>query len=402
MPEIDRLMEGLESGLINPFSMTVLLFLAALLSAEVTVRVARVPRIVSLVVAGAAIGWLRSVSATASLMPLPRSLLEVLALVLIFEVGQRVPLSWLRRNPWLLVTSLAESALTFAGVLSILVLTFRIPMVQSVFVGVICMASSPIVVMCVSKDLAARGQIAERALLLSTLSSVYAVLGMQFLLSGYLAANHAELEGAVQPLVQLLGSLVLGTLAAGVLRLYVFLTDARGAVLTIGIVCFCLLLYAAAPPLGISPVLSSLFFGLMIRATDRTHRLLAHQTSEAGVMLSVGYFVLLGASFRWMGTAMTVVIAMAISVLRIGAIVLANSLLARPAALQPGRGALVGLALAPLSSLALILAASLSQHAGLEQASDLASMVILMMAVSGPLLTEWALRRAKESTRQSE
>ena len=199
MPEIDRLMEGLESGLINPFSMTVLLFLAALLSAEVTVRVARVPRIVSLVVAGAAIGWLRSVSATASLMPLPRSLLEVLALVLIFEVGQRVPLSWLRRNPWLLVTSLAESALTFAGVLSILVLTFRIPMVQSVFVGVICMASSPIVVMCVSKDLAARGQIAERALLLSTLSSVYAVLGMQFLLSGYLAANHAELEGAVQP-----------------------------------------------------------------------------------------------------------------------------------------------------------------------------------------------------------
>ena len=119
-------------------------------------------------------------------------------------------------------------------------------------------------------------------------------------------------------------------------------------------------------------------------------------------MLAVGYFVLLGASFRWMGTAMTVVIAMAISVLRIGAIVLANSLLARPAALQPGRGALVGLALAPLSSLALILAASLSQHAGLEQASDLASMVILMMAVSGPLLTEWALRRAKESTRQSE
>jgi hypothetical protein len=255
VPEIDRLMEGLESGLINPFSITVLLFLAALFCAEVTVRLARVPRIVSLVAAGAAIGWLRGVSATASLMPLPRSLLEILALVLIFEVGQRVPLSWLRRNPWLLVTSVAESALTFAGVQSILVLVFRIPMVESLFVSVICMASSPIVVMCVSKDLAARGQIAERALLLSTLSSVYAVLGMQFLLSGYLAANNAELERAAQPLVQLLGSFVLGTLAASVLRLYVFLTGARGAVLTIGIVCFCLLLYAAAPPLGISPVI---------------------------------------------------------------------------------------------------------------------------------------------------
>lgn len=402
MPAIDQLIDGLESGLINPFSITVLLFLAALLSAEVTVRLTRVPRIVALVVAGAAIGWLRSVSATASLMPLPRSLLEVLALVLIFEVGQRVPLSWLRRNPWLFVTSLAESALTFVGVLSILVLVFRAPMLQSVFVSVICMASSPIVVMCVSKDLAARGQIAERALLLSTLSSVYAVLGMQFLLSGYLAANHAELDRAIEPLVQLFGSFLLGTLAAGVLRLYVLLTDAAGAMLTIGIVCFCLLIYAAAPQLGISPVLASLSFGLMVRATDRTHRLLAHQTSEVGVMLSIGYFVILGASFRWTGSAMTVAIATAISILRIGAKVLANSLLARRAALQPERGVLVGVALAPLSSLALILAASLSQHAGLEQASGLAAMVIFMMAVFGPLLTEWALRRAKEPTRQSE
>jgi Kef-type K+ transport system membrane component KefB len=399
--EIERLIDGLESGLINPFSVTVLLFLAALLSAEVTVRLAHVPRIVSLVVAGAAIGWLRSVNATASLMPLPRSFLEVLALVLIFEVGQRVPLSWLGRNPWLLVTSLAESSLSFVCILSMLVLAFRIPMVESVFVSVICMTSSPIVVMCVSKDLAARGQIAERALLLSTLSSVYGVLGMEFLLSGYLAANHADLARAMEPLIQLFGSFALGTLAAGVLRLYVLLTDAAGAVLTIGIVCLCLLLYAAAPRLGISPVLASLSFGLMVRATDRTHRLLAHQTSEAGVMLSIGYFVVLGASFRWVGSAATVAIAFAISTLRIGAKVVANSMLARPAALHADRGALVGLALAPLSSLALLLAASLSEHAGLERASDLAAMVIFMMAVAGPLLTELALRRAKEPTRQS-
>jgi Kef-type K+ transport system membrane component KefB len=400
VPDIDSLIAGLESGLINPFSITVLLFLAALVAAELIVRFARVPRIVSLVVAGAAIGWLRDASATASLMPLPRSLLEVLALVLIFEVGQRVPLSWPGRNPWLLATSLAESALSFVAVLAVLVVVFRIPMVDGIFVGVICMASSPIVVMCVNKDLAARGQIAERALLLSTLSSVYAVLAMQFLLSGYLAANHAEPGRALQPLVQLFGSFVIGTLAAGLLRLYVLLTDARAAVLTIGIVCCSLLLYAAAPPLGMSPVLSALFFGLMVRATDRTHRLLAHQTSEAGVMLSIGYFVILGASLRWTGSALAA--AAVVALLRIGAKVAANAWLARPAALQPERGALVGLALAPLSSLALILAAGLSQHAGLERASELGGMIILLMAVFGPLMTEWALRRAKETTRPSE
>lgn len=402
MPDIDGLLEGLKSSLINPFTITVLLFLAALLAAEVTVRLLRVPRIVALVIAGAAIGWLRNASATASLMPLPTSLLEVLALVLIFEVGQRVPLSWLRRNPWLLVTSVAESALAFFGVLLVLVLVCRIPVIDSVFVSAICMASSPIVVMCVGKDLAARGQISERALLLSTLSSVYSVLAIQFLLSGYMAANHAELERAIQPVVQLLGSFLLGACAAGALRVYVLLTDAAGAMLTIGIVCLCLLLYAAAPPLGISPVLSALFFGLTVRATDRTQRLLAHQTSEVGFMISIGYFVILGASLHWSGSALAAVIATAISIVRIGAKVAANAALARPAALQPERGALVGLALAPLSSLALIMAISVSQHPGLEQASELAVMVILMMAVFGPLLTEWALRRAKEPTRHSQ
>jgi Kef-type K+ transport system membrane component KefB len=149
-----------------------------------------------------------------------------------------------------------------------------------------------------------------------------------------------------------------------------------------------------------SPALSALFFGLMVRATDRTHRLLAHQTSEAGVVLSIGYFVILGASLRWSGSALGA--AIVVSLLRIAAKVGANAWLARPAALQPERGALVGLALAPLSSLALILAASLSEHAGLERASELGGMIILLMAVFGPLMTEWALRRAKETTRQSE
>ena len=241
MPAIDRLTDGLESGLINPFSITVLLFLAALLSAEVTVRVAHVPRIVALVVAGAAIGILRSVNATASLMPLPRSLLEVLALVLIFEVGQRVPLSWLRRNPWLLVTSLAESALTFVGVLSMLVLVFRTPMVESVFVGVICMTSPPIVVMCVSKDLAARGQIAERALSCRRSPVCTPFSACNFFSP---AIGPPITQNWTSPSSRWLSCsdrFVLGTVAAGVLRLYVLLTDAAGAVLTIGIVCFCLL-----------------------------------------------------------------------------------------------------------------------------------------------------------------
>ena len=119
-------------------------------------------------------------------------------------------------------------------------------------------------------------------------------------------------------------------------------------------------------------------------------------------MVAIAYFVLLGASFQWTGSAATVAMATAISILRIAAKVIANALLAPPAALHSRRGALVGLALAPLSSLALIMATSISRHPGLERASELAATVILMMAVLGPLLTGAALRWAKEPTRQAE
>src|SRR5439155_13517107 len=134
-------------------------FFAALLVAEAAVRVLRVPRIAALVVAGALIGALRRSSEAAALMPLPRVLLEALAMVLLFEVGQRVPLGWLRRNPWLIAASLGECLLTFVAIYALLALVFSFAPFDCAFVAALCMTASPIVVMAVSKDLRARGQV---------------------------------------------------------------------------------------------------------------------------------------------------------------------------------------------------------------------------------------------------
>jgi Kef-type K+ transport system membrane component KefB len=380
-------------------AVTALLFFGALLLAEAAVGAMRAPRIAALVLAGAALGWLRSGNQAAALMPLPSVLLEALAMVLLFEVGQRVPLAWIRNNPWLLAASVGEAAATFGAVFALLAYGFALPQIECVFVGVICMAASPIVVMSVSKDLGARGQVAERALLFSTLSSIYAVLVMQLLVSAYLAVAHVQLDVALQPLFQLFGSFLLGACAAGVLRLYAFITRARAAVLTIGIICCCVLLYAYAPPLGLSPMLSALFFGLVVRATDRTHSLLSHQTSETGAVLSLAYFIILGASFAWLDSATIAVIAAAIVAVRVLAKVAANALFALPSALQPLKGTMVGIALTPLSSLALMLTASIARQPGLERATGIGSAVVLIAAILGPVATELALRWAGEPTR---
>ena len=394
------LLSTLKAAIVTPLAVTTLLFFAALLVAEAAVRAVRVPRIAALVLAGAVIGWLRSGNRAATLMPVPSVLLEALAMVLLFEVGQRVPLAWIRSNPWLLAASIGEAGATFGVVFAVLAYGFAIPQIECVFVGVICMAASPIVVMSVSKDLGARGQVSERALLFSTLSSVYAVLAMQLLVSAYLAAAHVQLSVALQPLLLLFGSFLAGACAAGVLRLYAFITHARGAVLTIGIICCCVLLYALAPPLGLSPILSALFFGLVVRGTDRTHSLLSHQTSETGVVLSLAYFIILGASLTWIDSWAIAQIATAIVVVRMLAKVAANALFALPSALRPAKGAIVGVALTPLSSLALMLAASVARQPGLQQVAEIGAAVVLITAILGPVMTEVAFRWAGEPTRR--
>jgi len=389
----------MKAVLVTPLAITALLFFAALLLAEAAVRVLRVPRITALVVAGVLIGALRRSSEVAALMPLPRVLLEALAMVLLFEVGQRVPLGWLRRNPWLIAASLGESAVTFIAICAVLVLGFAIPLFDSAFVAVICMTASPIVVMTVSKDLGARGQVSERSLLYCTLSSVYAVLLVQFFLAGYRAAAHVDITSVVQPVYLLAGSFLLGALAAAALRLYAMITRARGPLLTIGIICCCVLLYAYAPPLALSPILSALFFGLIVRGTDRTHSVLSHQTSEIGAVLTFAYFILVGASLTWLDSWTLAGVAVAVAAVRLLAKVGANAALASPSALSAAKGALVGIAGAPLSSLALTLTASVAQQPELKHAAEISGAVVLLMAILGPAFTELALRRAGEPTR---
>ena len=389
----------MKAVLVTPLAITALLFFAALLLAEAAVRVLRVPRITALVVAGVLIGALRRSSEVAALMPLPRVLLEALAMVLLFEVGQRVPLGWLRRNPWLIAASFGESAVTFIAICAVLVLGFAIPLFDSAFVAVICMTASPIVVMTVSKDLGARGQVSERSLLYCTLSSVYAVLLVQFFLAGYRAAAHVDITSVVQPVYLLAGSFLLGALAAAALRLYAMITRARGPLLTIGIICCCVLLYAYAPPLALSPILSALFFGLIVRGTDRTHSVLSHQTSEIGAVLTFAYFILVGASLTWLDSWTLAGVAVAVAAVRLLAKVGANAVLASPSALSAAKGALVGIAGAPLSSLALTLTASVAQQPELKHAAEISGAVVLLMAILGPAFTELALRRAGEPTR---
>jgi NhaP-type Na+/H+ or K+/H+ antiporter len=387
-------------ALVSQLAVAAALFLGALLLAETAVRRLRVPRIAALVISGAFIAWLRPRLGLAAAPPVPAPLLEALASALLFEVGQRVPLGWIRANPWIVAASFLDAATAFLAVFVAVHWLFGHPRLESLFVASLCMAASPVVVLSVSKDLGARGQVTERALLVSTLTSVYAALLLQVLESASLAAAHAGIEIALAPLVQLAGAFVLGAVAAALLRVYAFLTGARGAALTVGMLSICLLLYAAAVRLGFAPVVAALFFGLVVRATDTGPRLGAHESTETSAVLAMAYFILLGAALVATGFQHGLALALGVAAVRLLAKVGVHTAFAMPSALRPVKGAVLGLALCPLTMLAPLLGADADRVPGLRQAVDTCAAVVLVLAILGPISTEIALRLAREPTRR--
>lgn len=195
-----------------------LALLAAGLCGELCFRAWRLPRIsgyavIGLIAGAAGFGVIDAQSATAA-----RPLLDVALGLLLFELGSRLDLRWIRRNPWLILSSVAEATLTFALVLPVL-LFLKVPLMVATVLAAIAMATSPAMVIQLKTELRAEGQVTQRLLTLTALNSMYAVV-IEKLVSSWL---HQEVYGNVyatilQPLYLLVGSLVLAYLLARTCR----------------------------------------------------------------------------------------------------------------------------------------------------------------------------------------
>src|SRR5689334_14509335 len=88
------------------------LFVAGLLG-ELCYRAWRLPRISGYAVIGLVAGASGFGAIDAGVGGTLRLLLDVALGLLLFELGSRLDLRWIRRNPWLVASSLAEASLTF-------------------------------------------------------------------------------------------------------------------------------------------------------------------------------------------------------------------------------------------------------------------------------------------------
>lgn len=381
---------------VDPILGLALLLALAVVAAEVLYRRVRVPRLCGLMLVGALAGpsWLRLIERT-ELDPW-KPLLDLAIAMLVFELGSRIRLRWLFDNPMMALSCLLESVLAGLAVMLSL-MWLGVSALSAAAVGAVAMSTSPVIIMGVMHESKPRGQVSERLLVMTAINSVMSILALKVWRVIAATPGHDLTEVALGALWVVLGSVVLGALCALILeKLSPLVRDTPSMpVLQIALVVSASLL---AMHWTLSPLLSLLVASVVARNRMRHGLAVEAQFGSAGTALCTLLFICLGMllTLNDLSTLWPWVLVI------IGARLLGKAValiaLARPSGLSLRQALALTLALQPMSSLAVLLAADTFAWAGHLPGvdTDIINALLIattLMQLTGPLWTTGSLRK---------
>ena len=374
------------------------LLVAGMLGGE-TARHFRLPRIIGYVLIGFLLAPIVERMKIGPLIDEARIFVDLALGLVLFDLGRRMDLTWMRRDWTLAATGLLESVLTFCAVFFTL-LYFDFPSVKAGLAAAIAIATSPAVVLLISQDLRSEGQVTARALNLVALNSLLASIISTILLASAHYEMRLDLETAVlHPLYLFLGSLMLGGVMASLTRVLARSVDKSKDLHFTLIAGMVVAAVGIATLLKLSVILALLAFGLFARNAERAHDLLSVDLGRASRLLYIVLFVITGASLPVAALASAGWLALAF----VGARALGK--IVGVAAIAPFSGLrlrqVAGLAatLMPMSSLALLLQHDITKLFP-QFGQDLAVVVVggvIVMELIGPLAVQFGFKLAGEA-----
>jgi Kef-type K+ transport system membrane component KefB len=367
---------------------------------EAVRRVLRLPRITGYAAAGLALG-------PGGLGLIDRPVLEELGVfadvavgLVLFELGQRLDLAWLRRTPALALMGVAESLGAAALVFFTLHYYFDLVPLAAGVAAAIAVSTSPAVLMRVAADLRAEGQVTERALIVTAINGVLAFLALTVLIPWL----HFEYRGGwltmlTHPLYLLGGSAALAVVAGWLTLRLAGLIGKSPERQFIAVIAMVVMTVGIAIALKLSVLLALLGMGALVRNADREHHLVVVDSGNAGQLFYVCLFVISGASLDLALLATAGAAGLAFVLVRFAGKAVGVLALAPLVGLEWRKGVLLATALAPMSGLAVVL---VHQTAALypEIRASVAPVVlaaVVILELAGPVATQFALRRAGEA-----
>ncbi|QOY94002.1 cation:proton antiporter [Massilia sp. UMI-21] len=319
--------------------------------------------------------------------------------LILFELGYRINLRWLRHNPWIGVAGLAESLLTFVLVY-LVALAFGTSQLIALMMAALSMGTSPATIVRVINEQRSSGQVTERVLHLTAQNCVLAVFAFNAIVGFWIFHTFDAVGEALwQSLVMLLGSALVGALfGVSVPALLRAIRNPRQDA-TVAFALAIVLLVALCDAGTLSPYIAALFFGLTAR-----HRRIAFSQAQRnfgtlGEVLTVLLFLYAASTLDWRQVAGGSALAIVVVLVRQLAKTAGVTAFAHLSGVSWRKGALTGLGLAPLSVFVILLIEH-ARHAGVHVVEELRAMaaVTMLLEVFGPVIIQRALVWARESS----
>jgi len=362
-------------------------------------RVLKVP-IIGLIVTGVLLGPSGFNLIIPEILDSMRSFVDVSVGLILFEVGRRVDLHWLRRERWLLCTGVTESLFSFL-LLYFTLGWFGLNPILAAIGASIGVCTSPAVLLLVSRDLRAEGQVTERALSLVAINSAFAFFLFTLSLS-YLHLKHtSDLYTLVlHPLYLLVGSVALSwAMSRGTLKLCRWLgrREELQFILLVGVM---LLTTGIAHQLKLPVLLTLLLLGMMSRTMDRGRFMTAVDFGSAGQLCFVVLFVYAGTTLMLSRFVDVIGIAAAFIAVRFAAKSVVVMLFSRISGLKMKQAGLLCTSLLPMSGVAIVMvqsATTISPDFGTKLSTVILAAVAILDLI-GPFAAQFSLRLAGEAS----
>jgi Kef-type K+ transport system membrane component KefB len=383
----------------SPALWLALSLVVAVLVGEALVRYARMPRIVGYTGTGLLLG-----PGGLNLIPqLPdagwRLVVDLALGILLFELGSRVNLRWLKANPWIAATSLLEASATFVAVFCLLS-WFGVPSIAAVVVATIMIATSPAIAVRTVTEARAQGQVTDRLLLMAALNCIYAVVFHKLAVAlMYGEAGMGLIHSILPPLYLISGSALLAWLFGITferIHHHVGRHEETFSFILFGMIAFATIMAAT---LKLSPILVLLAAGLITRYQRRRTRTFPPHFGSAGAVLVVLMFIANGLAADLGGLRSGLGLVLALIGVRLVTKGLAVLMLGHYSGIGLRQATALGIALAPMSSVALLL--TLDTNALFPAFASGMGLIlmscIVILEFAGPILVKKALRFAGET-----
>jgi Kef-type K+ transport system membrane component KefB len=337
--------------------------------------------------------------AVLTLLEEARFFVDIALGLVLFDLGRRMDLAWLKRDWTLAATAVAES-LAASGLVFAALHLLGFPPLQAAIAAAIAMATSPAVVLLVAQEARAEGQVTERAYTLVALNSLVASVIVTMLTASVHYEVKLDLDTAVlHPLYLFAGSLALGGALAALARALAGMVERSPELHFTLLAGFVVAAVGLAQSAKLSVILCLLAFGLFARNEGRGHDLLAVDLGRASRLFYVVLFVITGASLPLESLHAAGFGVLAFVLARAAGKFAGVMLFAPLGGLRLRQATGLAATLLPMSSLALLLqhdVARLYPSFGQELTAVVLGAVIVM-ELSGPLAVQWGLRFAGES-----